>query len=286
MVSSRLARARSLVGWTVVASLALTASALAHLSTGLGRAAAADLTEQAIDARIGGSVRIGAMTRLGLRGAELRDVRVLGPSGEPVLWADRMTVELALGASLTRGALVLGPCEIDGGEMRFTRGHHDQLALVDALEVRGDRATFPVELRHVRIHHQTIRIDLPGLPAITMRDVGGVLDVWIAHRFVAEMHRLAGHVSFPIVDVGFDRLSGHIRGRSAHPMVVSMVLDLEIADPSMTFRYTAPHVVGHEGDARASIELGADVPDDSGVATHRRAESAEAAITRHDRGTR
>jgi hypothetical protein len=262
------ARARASLAWGVVTCVVVLASGALHASTDVGRAAVRDLTERVVNDRIDGRMHIGAITSLAWGRVEMRDVRIVSPDGELVLSGDRVSVALALRSSLERRALVLGACEIVGGETRLARGRHDQLGLVEALEIRGGRPTIPVELPGIRMRRQTVRLDLPGLPSVVLREVTGIVDATIARHFVARMRGLEGRASVPIVDVAFDRLSGRIAGGSARPLVARMVLDLEVADPGMAITYRAPAAIGRAGNASATLELGARVADDSRMPRH------------------
>lgn len=244
-----------------MASVLIAASVLLHLSTTLGRAAAADLTAEVVNSRIRGTLHVGSITRLDFGGVEMRDVHIASPAGEEVMSADRMSARFAFGQSIRRRALVLSGCEMEGGGMHITRGPRGQIALVDALEVPADRFTIPVEFPDVRLIGQTFHMALPGLPLeLEMRDVGGPIDLTLGHSFSTQMHRLRGFVNFPVVHIGFSRLSGRMRSGSAQPLVARLVLDLEVADPGMEMTYSAPGAVGAAGDPHASLALASDVP--------------------------
>lgn len=264
------AGAGSAVAAIVIATLVIFASAVLHLSSAIGRVAAAELTEDAIDSQIRGSLRIGAITQLDFDGVKMRDVRVISPAGHAVATIDAMQAGFSFRESLRRGALLLTPCEMTGGTMRLTHGPSDQIALVDAFEPRRSDYAVPVLLKHIRLSHQTILLTLPGMPLdIEMDDVAGGLELALDQHFVAHLSRLHGVVSFPIARLPFERLSGRLRGGDARPLAVRMVLELVVADPSMAITYLAPGAVGRAGDPGMGIELGVDVPDDTHVATHR-----------------
>ena len=250
--------------WAVLACLALPVSVLAHLAMPVGRAAAADLAEGLLNSRIRGVAHIGAITRLDFDGVEMRDLSVVSPAGERVISADRMTAEFAFIESLRRGAIVLTPCELEGGEMRVTRGPRDQIALVSAMEVPSDRFAIPIELDDIRLLRQTMIFGLPGVPGeLEMSEVYGLVDMTLGHTFEARMDQVHGYVNFPIVHVGFERLSGRLRSDDLRPLVIRMVLDLEVAQPSLEMTYTAPGALGREGGGNLGLELGVDVPDPS-----------------------
>lgn len=263
------------LAWTAVALALLTASALVHLASRVGRAACADALAVLLTSRVLGASHIGAVTRLDFDGIEMRDVLVTAPDGEPVASMDRVSGDFAFGESLSRRAFVLTGCEMDGGEVRITRGPTDQINLIRALEVPDDRWTLPVEMRDIRLLDLTTLMSLPGLPGeMDVADVYGLADLTIGHVFSLRLDRVHGYASFPIADVGFDSLNGRLRGHDLQPLVLRMILDLEVADPAMEVRYLAPRAIGRDGEGHARIEIGADVPDASGVATRRGSESA------------
>jgi hypothetical protein len=258
------------LGWASLFGLVTTLSAFVHLGTRVGRAAATDLAELLMNSRIRGTSRIGAITRLDFDGVEMVDLTVTSPAGEQVISADRLTAELAFVESLRRGAVVLTPCELEGGTMRVTRGPRDQISLVSTLEVPDDRFMIPVELRDIHLLHQTMVFHLPPVPiSVEMANVYGLVDMHLGHEFTARMDQVHGYVSFPVVHIGFRGLNGRLRSDDAQPLVVRMLLDLEVSDPSMAIHYAAPGAVDREGGGSMSIELGVDVPDGSGIATRR-----------------
>jgi len=266
----------SVIGWSTLFGLAITLSAFLHLATAPGRAAATDLAEVILNSRIHGTSHIGAITRLDFDGVEMHDLIVNAPDGEQVISADRMTAEFAFIESFRRGAIVLTPCELEGGTMRLTRGPDDQIALVHTLEVPEDRFMIPVQIRDIRLLHQTIVFRLPPVPlTVEMSDVHGLVDMELGHRFSARLDQVRGYVNFPVVHIGFRNLSGRIRSDDARPLLVRMQLDLEVADPSMEIAYAAPGAIGREGGGSMGIELGVDVPDESGVASRRLASRAQ-----------
>jgi len=256
--------------WCVLATMATTLSAIVHLATPMGRAAAADGIGLLLSSRVRGTAHVDSVTRLDFDGIEMRGFSVRAPSGEPVIAADRMSTEFGVLESFRRGAIVLAPCDLEGGEMRISRGPHDQIDLVWAMEVPDDRFMIPVEIRDIRLLHQTIVFALPGIPGeLQLANVYGLVDMTLGHQFVCRMDQLHGYVNIPIVHLGFDRLNGRIQSDDATPLVVRMALNLEVADPTMGIRYTAPGALGRPGSGSLQIELGADVPDEHHVATAR-----------------
>lgn len=254
-------------------ALVLALSLVLHLATPLGHAAAADAFGAILTSRIRGTAHVDAVTQLGID-LEMRGFTVTAPSGERVIAADRMATHFDLGASLRRGAVVLTPTVLEGGEMRVTRGPGGQIALVDAMEVPDDRFMIPVEIADIRLQHQTMVMALPPIAgSVTMANVSGLVDMSLGHEFRCRMDRVHGYVNIPVVHVGFHGLNGQIVSDSATPLDVRMALDLEVADPTMEIRYRAPGAVGREGAPGTSISLGADVPDEGHVATSRRRRS-------------
>jgi len=256
--------------WCGAIAITLMLSAALHLSTGLGHAAAAEMMGLLLSSRIRGTAHVDEVTRLGFD-LELRGFRVTAPSGTRVISVDRLSTTFHLGESLERGAIVLSPCELEGGGMRISRGPRDQIDLVYAMEVPEDRFMPDVQIRDIRLLHQTMTFALPGVPGeVELANVHGLADMTLGHQFSCRMDQVNGYANIPIVHIGFERLSGRILSDHATPLIVRLVLDLEIADPSMEIRYHAPRVVGRQGEGSMSIELGVDVPDEHRIATRRR----------------
>ena len=244
-------------------------SAMLHLSTGLGHAAAADMMGMLLSSRVRGTATIDEVTHLGFD-MEMRGFRVVSPQGDTVISVDRMSTTFHPWDSIARRAIVLYPCELEGGGMRIARGPDDQIDLVYAMEVPDDRFMPDVQIRDIRLLHQTMTFALPGVPGeVQMANVYGLADMTLGHQFACRMDQVNGYVNIPIVHIGFNRLNGRIRSDDATPLVVRMALDLEVADPTMEIRYRAPGAVGREGSGSLSIELGADVPDERHIATRR-----------------
>jgi len=257
-------------------ALAITAtlSAMLHLSTGLGHAAAADMMGMLLSSRVRGTATIDEVTHLGLD-MEMRGFRVVSPGGVEVISVDRVTTTFHPWDSIARRAIVLYPCDLEGGAMRISRGPADQIDLVHAMEVPDDRFMIDVQIRDIRLLQPTVSFALPGVPVeVQLANVYGLADATLGHQFVCRVDRVNGYVNIPIVHLGFRGLNGRIRSDDATPLVVRMALELEVADPTMEVRYRAPGAVGREGGGSLSIELGADVPDEGHVATRRRVADA------------
>lgn len=261
------------LGWIALVSVAMTSSAFVHLATPTGRAAATSIAEGIMNTRIRGVSHIGAITRLDFDGVEMKDLTVTAPDGEQVISADRMRAEFAFLDSLTRGALVLTPCELEGGTMVVSRGPDDQINLVHTLEVPDDRFMIPVQIRDIRLLHQTMVFHLPPIPvSVQMANVYGLVDMELGHQFSARMDQVHGYVNIPVVHIGFMGLNGRILSDDARPLIVRMMLDLDVADPSMRIAYSAPRAIGRDGGGHMTVELGADVPNPPDYATRRTAD--------------
>jgi hypothetical protein len=154
--------------------------------------------------------------------------------------------------------------------MVVSRGPDDQINLVYTMEVPDDRFMIPVQIRDIRLLHQTMVFHLPPIPvSVEMANVYGLVDMELGHQFVARMDQVHGYVNIPVVHIGFMGLNGRILSDDARPLIVRMQMDLEVADPSMRITYSAPGAIGREGGGNMGIELGVDMPDPNGVATGR-----------------
>jgi hypothetical protein len=263
-------KALKVLGWIALVSVIVTLSVFLHLATDTGRQAAADLMGPILSGRVRGTAEVGGVTRLDFDGIEMTDFQVTSPGGERVISADRVVAEFGILESFRRGAVVLTPATMDGGEMRVTRGPEDRIDLVWAMEIPDDRVSIPVQIRDIHMMNMTMVFALPGVPGeVEMANVSGLVDMSLGHQFHCRMDRVQGFVNIPIVHIGFNRLEGRISSDVATPLVVRMALDLEVADPTMEIRYHAPATVGgHEG-GHLAIALGADVPDEHHIGTRR-----------------
>lgn len=253
---------RARLGLTLVGIVALAASAVLHLATDPGRLAVRDMIVAAMNSRIRGTASIAAVRRFDLGGVELEGFEVVSPRGTTVIQAGHMEAELGLLEIFRSGHILLTPCTLSDGTMRITRGPRDQIDLIYALEVPEDRWMPIVDVHDIVLRNLTMVFDLPGAPRVEMADVSGLVDMSLGHTFSCRLDRVRGYVNIPVLHVGFAHLFGRLRGHVRMPLRVAMILDLEIAHPSMRISYVAPRVVGGEGDPALSIELGVDVPDD------------------------
>jgi hypothetical protein len=267
---SRLRRSLSALGSAAFVGLVIALSAMLHLHTQIGLAAARDMAEAAMTSRIRGTAHIGSITHLGLDGIEMHDFTVTAPDGAQVISADRLSAQVALGASLRRGQVIVTPCEMEGGTMLVSRGPDDQIDLVYAMEVPDDRWMIPILIRDIRLLHQRMVFELPPIPfSIEMDAVYGLVDMQLGHEFVARMDQVHGYVNIPIVHIGFSELNGRIASDDPRPLIVRMRVDLDVADPSIRIDYHAPGAVGRPGGAGMGIELGPDMPDPMHIGRHR-----------------
>lgn len=259
-----MARALSLAAWVAISVVVVTLVLFAHLATPLGRAAVAEGAGALLSSRIRGTAHIGTVSRLDFSGIEMRDVVITADGGERVIAARRWEAGFAYATSFSRGAVVLAPSRLEGGSMRITAGPGDRVELVHAMEVPDERFMLPVEVRDIELSDLAIVFALPGVPGeVEMRDVSGLIDMQLGHRFHCRMDRMRGYVNVPIVHVGFSRLGGRLSSDLATPLVVRMVLDLEVAEPSMEVRYRLTR--GESAHGHMDIVLGADVPDERHV---------------------
>lgn len=247
-------RAKALLVAITVVTFAV--SMTVHLMfTEVGRAAARDGMIAAMNGRIRGTADIEEVVRLDFDGVEMRNFQVTSPSGTVVIQADSMIAEIAWLDIFDTGHFTLTPAWLDHGTMRITRGPNDQIDLVYAMEVPDDRVMPTIDIRGIRLSDMTMVFDLPGAPAVEMRNVSGLTTMSLGHTFMSRMDRIRGYVNIPVVHLGFEHLTGRITSDHEVPLMVAMVLDLEVAEPGMRIRYVAPGAVGRDGDAGMNIDL-------------------------------
>lgn len=251
----------------LLALVALLVSVRIHLATDLGREAARDGMAAFLSSRIRGTVHIGEITRLDPTTLTLSDFRITAPDGETVIRTEHMGGFFQWGALVEHGVLKLAPCYFDRAEIWLSaRGPDRQVNLVHAMEVPDGRWTIPLEMNDIELVENVLHIDLPGKPPVTMRDVNGFADLHVGHLFEWRMDRNRGYADLAPIKAGFRHMSGRLRSDHAHPLVVQMLLDLEIAEPGAKLDYHVPALVGERGRAyfeHSEVDLGiSDARDD------------------------
>lgn len=239
---------------------ALGASLAVHIRTALGREAARDAMVGYLSGRIRGTASIGELTHFGLDGIDMRDFRVVAPNGETVIRTERMGGLFEWSALFDTGTLMLAPTYFDRSEIWLTpRGAQGQVNLVYAMEVPDGRWHLPFEMNDIELIDNVLHIELPGKPAVTMRDVDGLADLHVGHEFVWRMDRNRGYADLSPIEAGFRHMRGRLRSDHEHPLVVSMLLDTEIAEPGVRFDYRVPALVGRAGEPYFELDLGVDL---------------------------
>ena len=253
------------VGLVLLAIAALTASAIVHLATDLGREAARDGMVAFLSSRIRGTVHVGEITHLDFERLAMTDFRIDAPDGETVITTDRMAGLFRWGELFDTGTMQLAPTYFDRAEIWLTPGPGGQVNLVHAMEVPDGRWMPPFEMNDIQLIDNILHIELPGKPPVTMRAVNGLADLHVGHQFLWRMDQNRGYTDLSPLEVGFRHMSGRLQSDHAHPLVVQMVLDAEIAEPGARFDYHVPALGGGEG--RPYFDL--DVPVDIGVSDAR-----------------
>jgi hypothetical protein len=237
------------LAFLVLALLAISASAIVHLATPLGREAARDGFVAYLSSRIRGTAHVDEMTHLDFDGMEVRNFWVTAPNGERVIQVDRMAGRFDFGEVFKTGYIQMIDSVFDVGTVRITEGPGGQVNLVHAMEVPDDRWVIPVQLRDIRLIDQTMIVSLPGKPAVTMREVHGLADLHVGHRFLWRMDQNRGWVDLPLgIEGGFRHMSGRLQSDNVRPLIVQMLLDLELAEPGARLDYTVPALAGREGE--------------------------------------
>ena len=242
------------------AAIALGASAILHLASPLGREAARDAFANFTSSRIRGTMRIGEITRLDFDRLDLVDFEIVAPNGETVIRTARMGGEFRWSELFSRGTIELAPSYFDRSEIWLTpRGAQGQVNLVYAMEVPDGEWNVPLELNDIELIDNILHIELPGKPAVTMRDVHGVADLHVGHEFVWRLDENRGYADLSPIEAGFRHMRGRLRSDHAHPLVVRMILDVEIAEPGVRFDYEVPALAGREGEPYFELDLGAEL---------------------------
>jgi hypothetical protein len=243
------------VGVLVVVIVASSASAFVHLATPLGREAARDTFVDWMSSRIRGRVEVGSFERMDPHMFVMTDFRVIAPDGEVVISTPRQSGDPEWGDLFTEGVFRMAPCTMERSTIRLTRGPDDQVNLVYAMEVPDDRWTLPVEMNQIRLVDQVMIVDLPGKPAITMRDVHGIADMHVGHVFEWRLFQNRGYVDLSPIHAGYRHMRGRLRSDHRMPLRVRMLVDLELAEPGIRLDYTAPRAIGRRGEPHFGVDL-------------------------------
>jgi hypothetical protein len=241
---------------TLVTIAALGVSVVLHAQTSIGHAAAEHFMEWTGSEASRGTVRIGRVRSIPPGDLSLLDYRVIAPNGEVVIASDEIGGRFDP-SGLLDGQVRFRPSWFVRSRIRLTPGPRGQINLVHASEVPEDRTTMPLVFQDIRLIDNTIYLALPGKPAVTMRHVYGLADVHIGHFWQWRMDNNRGEVDLrPFAHPGFRQMSGRVRSDHAHPLVVRLVLDLEVAEPVLAMDYYVPRMAGEEGSPHFDLDLG------------------------------
>lgn len=247
-------------GLLLLSLIALAGSALLHLATPLGREAARDAMEAHLSSRIRGTVYVGELTHLDLATMAMKDFRIYTPDGELVIRAERMGGMFDWSELFEHRVVQLAPCYFDRAEVWLTpRGPQGQVSLVDAMEVPDGTWMIPLELNDIELIDSVMHVSLPGKPPVTMRDVDGLADLHVGHRFTWRMDESRGHADLGPIEAGFRHMRGRLTSDNAHPLIVAMLLDAEIAEPGARLDYHVPALAGEQGEPHFGIDLSVDL---------------------------
>ncbi len=244
-----------MIGVCVLSIAALAVSLVAHLETGVGHAAAEHLIEWSGSRTSRGTVRVGRVRSLPPGRLSLLDYRIIAPDGEVVIASDEIA-GMPEYRGVLDGQVRFRPSWFVRTKIRLTPGPGGQVNLVYASEVPEGTFTIPLVFEDIRLIDNTIFVDLPGKPAVTMRHVDGLADLHIGHYWRWRLDDNHGEVDLPIVEPGFRHMSGRLTSDHAHPLVVRMVVDAEIAEASLTLDYYVPALAGERGEPHFDLDLG------------------------------
>jgi hypothetical protein len=246
----------AVAGVSLLALAALALSLMAHLETDVGLRAAEHAIEWQASHASRGEVRIGRVRSLPPGRLSLLDYRITAPNGEVVIAADEIAGMLEP-RGLLDGQIRFRPSWFVRSKIRLTPGPGGQINLVYASEVPEERSSMPLVFEDIRLIDNEIFVGLPGKPAVTMRKVYGLADLHIGHFWQWRLSNNRGEVDLrPFTHPGFREMNGRVRSDHAHPLVVTMVLDIEIAEPDVTLDYYVPALAGAEGEPYFELNLG------------------------------
>lgn len=234
-------------------------SLVLHTNTNIGRRAAEHAFEWIGSETSRGTVRIGRVRSLPPDRLSLLDYSVTATDGEVVIRADEIGGWLDPSGFLD-GQVRFDPSWFVRTHIRLTPGPRGQVNLVHASEVPEGVTAMPVVYSNIRLIDNTIFIDLPGKPAVTMRHVYGFSDLHVGHFWQWRLDGNRGEVDLrPFTHPGFREMRGRLRSDHAHPLVVRLVLDLEVAEPVLALDYYVPELTGAEGEPHFDLDLGEDL---------------------------
>jgi hypothetical protein len=249
----------AVLGAVLVASaIALAASVLLHLETKVGLRGVGDFMGWFVSNTSRGQASFGEVVSLPPGQLVLRDVTIRTAEGRTVLEMEQMSGYLAWGA-LLGGVARIEDGRVEGIVVQIDEGPSGQVAFIHAIEVPEDRFALPVELEDLEMTRSVAHVDLPGKPAITMRQIAGVNDIEVGHRFHARVDRMSGDVDLPVIDIAVSKINGRMQSDHRLPLVFRGEVDLEIVEPGFSVEYRAPGVVGEEGDPHLDLDFPAEV---------------------------
>ena len=270
-----LARIAAGIAVALLAMVALVASLVAHAELAVAHRAAEHAFEWTGSQASRGTVRIGRVASLPPGRMSLRDYRIVAPDGETVIATDEIA-GMFDPAGLLEGEIRFRPSWFVRSRIRLTEGPGGQINLVYASEVPDERFTIPLVFDDIRLIDNTIELDLPGKPGLTMRNVNGLADLHIGHTWRWRLDGNSGEVDLrPFVHPGFREMNGRVTSDHGHPLVVRLVLDLEIVEPGLALDYYVPALAGEEGEPYFDLDIGEDVHESGVDRTEEQEEAAE-----------
>lgn len=249
----------SAIGLLLLGAIVLLAMIVVHAPTALGREAIRQYYVTSASAQYRGTVEVDAIEEVSFDRWVMRGYRVIAPNGEHVLHTPEMVARWDVGALLD-GEMRYRPAWFENSTIRITPGPGGQVNLAYALEVPDGRFFIPTRFDDVRVENNTIHVDLPGKPAVTMREVYGLTTLELYRTFRWRMDGYRGTAELPLgIETGFSEMNGRLRTDHAHPLIIRMVIDLPIAEPGVRMDYHAPGVVGEQGEPYFELDLPVDV---------------------------
>lgn len=234
----------------------LSLSALLLADTSFGRAAIVKMFTSYSSNAQRGTIEIDSLDDVGFDRWLFRGYRVLDTDGREVLHVAELEAKWDVDDLVTEGQIRFRPAWFRNATIRLVpRKEGGQISLIHALEVPKGKWWIPIHMDDVRIIDNTIHVDLPGKPAVSMTEVHGLATLHMGNTFKWRMDEYRGRLDVPVVETDFSEMSGRLRSDNPAPLRAELALDLKIAKPQAKMTYRVPSIDGKQGKPYLDLDL-------------------------------
>lgn len=256
MLRKHRSRILRIVGMLAGAFVLLSMSALLLADTSFGRAAIAKMFASYASNAQRGTITIDSLDDVGFDRWLFRGYRVLDTEGREVLHVGELEARWDVDDLITDGQMRFRPAWFRNATIRLLpRKEGGQISVIHALEVPDGRFWVPIHMDDMRIIDNTIHVDLPGKPAVSLTKVHGLATLHMGNTFKWRLDEYRGHLDVPVVQADFSDMSGRLRSDNPAPLRAKLVLDLKIAEPQAKMTYRVPSIDGKKGEPHLDLDL-------------------------------